>query len=87
MPVDMLRLLIVVNGSTWLQKCVVMCILQRILQGVKSDLIVRLYWATLGVTFIGALAVTFVDCRPFRLYWQVVPNPGIKTLMPQKEKD
>jgi hypothetical protein len=66
--------------STWLQKCVVMCILQRLLQGLRSELVVRFYWATLSVTFIVSFIVTFVECHPFKLYWQVVPNPGKEAL-------
>jgi hypothetical protein len=73
--------------SAWLQKCVVMCVLQRVLQGLKSAHIVRVYWATLGVTFIVAFAVTFVECHPFRLYWQVVPDPGKRVLRPQITRD
>jgi hypothetical protein len=53
-----------------------MCVLQRLLQGLGSAKATRFYWATLGVTFIPALIVTFTDCHPFKLYWQVVPNPG-----------
>jgi hypothetical protein len=64
-----------VHISTWLQKCVVMCILQRLLEGLKSAKVFRLYWASLAVTFIVALIVTFTECHPFRLYWQVVPDP------------
>jgi hypothetical protein len=70
------RLLIFDLFSTWLQKCVVMCVLRRLLQGLKTAPIVRIYWAVLGVTFIVSFIVTFVECHPFQLYWQVVPNPG-----------
>jgi hypothetical protein len=63
-----------------------MCVLQRVLQGLKSAHIVRVYWTTLGVTFIVAFVVTFVECHPFRLYWQVVPNPG-KGVLDLKETE
>ena len=53
-----------------------MCVLQRLLRGVKSERITKLYWATLGVTFLAALIVTFTECHPFHLYWQVTPDPG-----------
>ncbi|OBT71216.1 hypothetical protein VF21_09879 [Pseudogymnoascus sp. 05NY08] len=62
--------------SSWLQKCVVMCILQRLLKGVASKWITKFYWITLAVTFVAALVVTFTECDPFKLYWQVVPDPG-----------
>lgn len=53
-----------------------MCVLQRLLKGLKSEKVTRFYWATLGVTFLIAFIVTFTDCHPFKLYWQVVPDPG-----------
>lgn len=53
-----------------------MCVLQRLLKGLKSERITRFYWATLGVTFLVALTVTFTECYPFKLYYQVVPDPG-----------
>ncbi|KAE9372859.1 hypothetical protein N431DRAFT_505149 [Stipitochalara longipes BDJ] len=61
---------------TWLQKCVVMCVLRRLLQGLKIAPIVGVYWAILGVTFTVSFIATFIECHPFRLYWQVVPDPG-----------
>jgi energy-converting hydrogenase Eha subunit F len=57
-----------------------MCVLQRLLQGLQSPTVVRLYWVILAVTFIISFIVTFVECHPFRLYWQVVPDPGTKDL-------
>lgn len=53
-----------------------MCVLQHVLQGLQSQQIVKFYWATLAVTFVAAFAMTFVECHPFKLYWQVVPHPG-----------
>jgi hypothetical protein len=57
-----------------------MCVLQRLLQGLQSHTVVRLYWVILATTFIISLIFTFVECHPFRLYWQVVPDPGTKAL-------
>jgi hypothetical protein len=53
-----------------------MYVLHRLLQGVQSRRIVKFYWTTLFVTFVGAFIVTFTECHPFYLYWQVVPDPG-----------
>ncbi|KFZ01958.1 hypothetical protein V501_09706 [Pseudogymnoascus sp. VKM F-4519 (FW-2642)] len=61
---------------SWLQKGVVMCILQRLLKGVAPKWITKFYWITLAVTFVAALIVTFTECHPFKRYWQVVPDPG-----------
>jgi hypothetical protein len=41
----------------------------------------------LGVTFFVAFVVTFVECHPFRLYWQVVPDPGKGVFRPQGDRD
>ena len=64
-----------------------MCVLQRLLQGLKSPMVVRLFWATLAVTFIISFIVTFVECHPFQLYWQVVPDPGTEALQYQANRD
>lgn len=36
----------------------------------------KIYWVVLAVTYLGAQSVTFVECHPFHLYWQVTPDPG-----------
>ncbi|RDL31036.1 uncharacterized protein BP5553_09825 [Venustampulla echinocandica] len=61
---------------TWLQKSVIMCVLHRLLRGLKSDKLTRIYWAVLAVTFVVAFVMTFVECHPFKVYFQVVPDPG-----------
>lgn len=53
-----------------------MCVLHRLLKGLKFEKITRTYWAILGATFIVAFIMTFVECHPFKLYFQVVPDPG-----------
>ncbi|KAG0645386.1 hypothetical protein D0Z07_9015 [Hyphodiscus hymeniophilus] len=57
-------------------KCVIMCVLQRLLKGLGAEKITRFYWAILGVTFVVAFIVAFTGCHPFKLYYQVIPNPG-----------
>lgn len=37
---------------------------------------ITIYWAILAATYIVIQVVTFTDCRPLYLYWQVVPDPG-----------
>ncbi|RDL33193.1 uncharacterized protein BP5553_08632 [Venustampulla echinocandica] len=61
---------------TWLQKCVIMCVLQHLLNGILFERVLKFYWATLGVTFLVVFIVTFTECHPFKLYYQVVPDPG-----------
>jgi hypothetical protein len=38
--------------------------------------IVKLAWATVLITYVAVILVTFLECRPVTLYWQVVPDPG-----------
>lgn len=38
--------------------------------------IIKAYWVILLLTLIPTTIVCFVECRPFQLYWQVVPDPG-----------
>lgn len=55
-----------------------MCIVQQLFRGTKSARFLSIYWAVLGVTFVGCIISCFTECQPFQLYWQVVPNPGEK---------
>ncbi|KAF4634785.1 hypothetical protein G7Y89_g3313 [Cudoniella acicularis] len=65
------------NTYLWLQKSVVLVLYQRILSGVHHHkIIMKIYWAILGVTYIIVQIAVFTDCRPIYLYWQVVPDPG-----------
>lgn len=36
----------------------------------------KFYWVVLVVTYLVSQVVTFVECRPLYLYWQVLPDPG-----------
>ena len=42
----------------------------------------KVYWVVLAVTYVVVQAVTFVECHPFHLYWQVMPNPGQRPIPP-----
>ncbi|RFU24348.1 hypothetical protein B7463_g11990, partial [Scytalidium lignicola] len=65
------------NSYIWLQKCVVMCLYKRVLGVLPwAERVMKVYWLILGATYIVIQVVTFTDCRPLHLYWQVVPDPG-----------
>lgn len=54
-----------------------MLLYHRILSGFQyARTIMKIHWVILGVSYIVIQVVTFTDCRPFELYWQVVPDPG-----------
>lgn len=38
--------------------------------------IIDAMWGVLLVTFIIVTIITFVECQPFGLYYQVYPDPG-----------
>jgi cytochrome bd-type quinol oxidase subunit 2 len=37
---------------------------------------IRVCWLVVLVTYIGVVLATTLECRPFRLYWQIEPDPG-----------
>lgn len=50
---------------------------KRILFGLSwTGLVMNIYWGILAGTYVVIQVVTFTDCRPLHLYWQVVPDPG-----------
>jgi hypothetical protein len=54
-----------------------MILYKRMLAGLPwADKVMNLYWAILAATYIVIQVVTFTDCRPIHLYWQVVPSAG-----------
>ncbi|KAH6694274.1 hypothetical protein BKA61DRAFT_564320 [Leptodontidium sp. MPI-SDFR-AT-0119] len=74
---------IVYNTYIWIQKAVVLLLYRRMLDRLPGPLrIIRLYWGFLITTYLAVQSVTFVECRPFSLYWQVMPNPGSCTRAP-----
>ena len=63
--------------SIWIQKAVVLLLYRRMLDGLpQPHHIMNFYWGFLVVTYVVAQSVTFVECHPFYLYWQVMPSPG-----------
>lgn len=39
-------------------------------------IVVYSFWGALLSTFIASVVTVFADCRPFKLYWQIYPDPG-----------
>ncbi|KFY46098.1 hypothetical protein V495_02649 [Pseudogymnoascus sp. VKM F-4514 (FW-929)] len=61
----------------WIQKSVVLILYQRMLGClIWPHHIINFYWGFLAVTYVVVQIWTFVECTPFHLYWQVVPDPG-----------
>ncbi|EED17950.1 conserved hypothetical protein [Talaromyces stipitatus ATCC 10500] len=67
----------VYNTYLWIQKAVVLLLCERILAGLPwPERIVKFYWAVLFGSLVAVQVTTFAECKPFRLYWQVMPDPG-----------
>lgn len=63
--------------SIWIQKSVVLLLYDQIFSGLPlAPLVIKIFWATLLTTYLAVQGVSFVDCRPIQLYWQVIPDPG-----------
>ncbi|KPM43824.1 hypothetical protein AK830_g2811 [Neonectria ditissima] len=65
------------NSYLWLQKLVLMDVYRRLLMNLRYEHItIWSYLAVFAATYIATQVVTFTECKPFHLYWQVVPDPG-----------
>ncbi|KAK7415749.1 hypothetical protein QQX98_005662 [Neonectria punicea] len=61
----------------WLQKLVLMDVYRRLLMNLRYEHItIWSYLVVFAATYVTTQVVTFTECKPFHLYWQVVPDPG-----------
>ncbi|KAI0858870.1 hypothetical protein F4860DRAFT_505130 [Xylaria cubensis] len=61
----------------WLQVSILLLFYTRITYGVGwVARVVKITWAAVAVTYIGNILITFLECRPISLYWQINPDPG-----------
>ncbi|KAK8912881.1 hypothetical protein VCV18_011829 [Metarhizium anisopliae] len=66
------------NTYLWIQKAVVLLFYRQIFSVLPAAAqIIAIYWIVLCATYLAAQAACVLDCVPLRLYWQVVPNPGV----------
>ncbi|KAI0908074.1 hypothetical protein F4823DRAFT_564219 [Ustulina deusta] len=66
-----------VTTIIWLQISILLIFYSRITYGVNwVAVVVKITWATVAATFTAIIFITFLECRPFSLYWQITPNPG-----------
>ncbi|KAI1185976.1 hypothetical protein F5B17DRAFT_445238 [Nemania serpens] len=66
-----------VTTILWLQVCLLLLLYYRIIYGAKwAARAVKMTWATAAVTYVAVILVTFLECRPIYLYWQITPYPG-----------
>ncbi|KAI2627163.1 hypothetical protein GGS21DRAFT_493001 [Xylaria nigripes] len=61
----------------WSQISILLLFYSRLTFGIAwVVIVVRITWAIVVTTFTANILITFLECRPFSLYWQVSPNPG-----------
>lgn len=63
----------------WLQNCLLLLFYSRILEirARWTTVLIQLCWIAMPLTYIAVVLATFLECHPFRVYWQIEPNPGI----------
>ena len=61
----------------WLQTCLLLILYSRLMSHIQwISILIRVCWATIFTTYTTVMLITFLECHPFRLYWQVSPPPG-----------
>ncbi|KAG4438043.1 hypothetical protein IFR05_006457 [Cadophora sp. M221] len=61
----------------WIQKTVLLMFYRHLVRDMPwGKPTMMAFGAVFAVTFSASIISTFVECRPFHLYWQVVPDPG-----------
>lgn len=66
-------------ATLWVLKAAIIEFLRRLIQATWKrtwQTSLQVIRVILAVTFIAVVISTFVECRPFSHYWQVLPNPG-----------
>ncbi|UPK92897.1 hypothetical protein LCI18_003832 [Fusarium solani-melongenae] len=65
------------NSFLWLQKLVLLDVYRRLLLNLRYEKIIMIsFLVVFFVTYVAVQVTTFSECKPFHLYWQVVPDPG-----------
>jgi hypothetical protein len=61
----------------WLQISILLLFYSRITFAVSwVTWAVKFTWAAVVATFVAVVLITFLECRPISLYWQISPDPG-----------
>jgi hypothetical protein len=64
-------------GFLWMMKVVILLWFEKVTGNIwPYNAAIRSMYVLLGLTFVGVIMVTFLECRPVHLYWQVFPDPG-----------
>jgi hypothetical protein len=61
----------------WLSTATLLLFYSNLLRSLPWAMIaIKCGWALLAATYVAVVVVTFTECHPFHLYWQIYPNPG-----------
>jgi hypothetical protein len=61
----------------WLSTATLLLFYSKLLHSLHwATIAIRCCWGLLAATYIAVVVVTFTECHPLHLYWQVYPNPG-----------
>lgn len=61
----------------WLSTAILLLFYSNLLHSLHwASIAIRYCWTLLAVTYVTVTVVTFTECRPFHLYWQIEPDPG-----------
>jgi hypothetical protein len=69
---------LLITTICWLQNCLLLLFYSRIfeIRAKWTTKLIRITWVAIPITYIIVILATFLECRPFHLYWQVDPSPG-----------
>ncbi|KAK8116656.1 uncharacterized protein PG998_004937 [Apiospora kogelbergensis] len=66
---------ILFTATLWLQICLILSFYARLVHGVTMvTWALRIVWIAVVSTFIAVVLATFLECRPFELYWKKAPE-------------
>ncbi|CZT13029.1 uncharacterized protein RAG0_16640 [Rhynchosporium agropyri] len=61
----------------WIQKTVLLMFYRHLVRDMSwGSVTMNVFGCMFALTFSASMISTFVECRPFHLYWQVIPDPG-----------
>ncbi|KAF2153770.1 hypothetical protein K461DRAFT_276820 [Myriangium duriaei CBS 260.36] len=71
----LLRLLLTTH--LWAMNLLLLLLYRRFIRHLQwMKHVITATWLFIGISYVGVILATFLECRPFHLYWQVDPNPG-----------
>ncbi|KAK5995606.1 hypothetical protein PT974_04020 [Cladobotryum mycophilum] len=66
-----------IGSNLWLQKLVLLDLYRRLMIDMPYEkVLIRGFLFVFFATYVVVQVLTFSECKPFHLYWQVLPNPG-----------